>query len=763
MKINKKTIFKYLLQFLIMLILSQARIFSTNPFLVASLFGFMWTGFNIIVISLGYFFCSLIFEISLQNLYVTLTVLTVMLTCYFVHKKLKKPLNVALVSIYLLISQICFLYYALNDLSVAKIACYLILMLISLYLFVLVFQLSILRGVFYKLTLTEAISFIYFIATLGLGLSSVHILNISVFKIIAVSAIILLLLLKKEKEAMFVSIAFSTGYLIGEIDTIMFANIMLLYLAGNYFRYPHKYKMAVTIIIVDVFFSMCFYENIHALGYNLLATIIAIILACAFPEKIIKQIQDKIYVCESEMSMRNIVNMTRSSLHKKFTELSNVFNEMKAIHLNLIKSDLSHDQVVNMLTKELMNGMCKDCLNKQKCFKGFGSDELSQVSKLVDIALKKGKVSLLDIPSSMAMKCNMVNLLIGKTNQIVSQYSQFLSVKRDVNNVKVLLAEQLGAVGQIMLDLGQEIDKHISFDAHVESGILSELLNENIICSEILIYNQQEQEPSVNLIVKGENAYNPKIEKIISKRLKQKMKVVKVEPIEINGYYSVFLERENDYEIVFGLSSYTKTGSSESGDTHSLLRLGKNRYLLALCDGMGSGHEANKTSALTIGLIEDFYKAGFNDELIISSVNKLLAINNQECFATLDLCLVDLNKEMIDFIKVGAPYSYIKRETSIEKIEGGALPVGVLENIQPSIIKSSIDTHSLIIMATDGVLDAFGESDDFEDFLKGIVSTNPQVVAQTILDEALSRGGNISKDDMTILVVRTYRKNTSKS
>ena len=222
------------------------------------------------------------------------------------------------------------------------------------------------------------------------------------------------------------------------------------------------------------------------------------------------------------------------------------------------------------------------------------------------------------------------------------------------------------------------------------------------------------------------------------------------------------MERENDYEIVFGLSSYIKTGSTESGDTHSLLRLGKNRYLVALCDGMGSGIQANKTSALTIGLIEDFYKAGFSDELILSSVNKLLAINNQESFATLDLCLVDLNSEMLDFIKVGAPYSYIKRENQIEKIEGGALPVGVLESIKPAVTKSSIDTHSLIIMATDGVLDAFGDSDNFEEYIKGIVSTNPQVVAQTILDEALSRNDNISKDDMTILVVRTFRKNCSK-
>ena len=52
------------------------------------------------------------------------------------------------------------------------------------------------------------------------------------------------------------------------------------------------------------------------------------------------------------MSMRNIVNLTRSNLHRRFNELSNVFAEMKAIHLGLIKENLGQEQIVKMLTDE---------------------------------------------------------------------------------------------------------------------------------------------------------------------------------------------------------------------------------------------------------------------------------------------------------------------------------------------------------------------------------------------------------------------------
>ena len=62
----------------------------------------------------------------------------------------------------------------------------------------------------------------------------------------------------------------------------------------------------------------------------------------------------------------------------------------------------------------------------------------------------------------------------------------------------------------------------------------------------------------------------------------------------------------------------------------------------------------------------------------------------------------------------------------------------------------------MIIMVTDGITDAFGEYEEFAEFVNSISSLNPQLVAQKILDEALSRIRNIATDDMTVLVARTF-------
>lgn len=759
-KINFKLIFKYFLIFLLIIILFNAEIYKSLPFAPALLFALMWTGFNVFVISFEYLVSSLIFDLSLENLYVTITVIFVLIAVYILHKKLKRPMNLPVVSIYCIIAQITYLYYCFaNSVAIGRVVAFLTLLVVAFCLYSTMFKVALLRGLYYKLTLNETISYMFLFITLGIGLSSFSIFDVEIVKICAILTLLILSLVRKNAEACFLTLALGVGSSISSFDYMVLANLSILILSSNIFKYPNKYKMFLSVLVVDISFAMYFKGfNFQFIPF-VLPTALGVTISTFIPEKFITKIQDKFYVSENEMNMRNIVSLTRKNLHKRFNELSNVFNEMKTIHLNLIKQDLTHDQVVNMLTNEIMKNLCKDCLDRQKCFRGLGTDEKSTISKLIDLALKKGKISLLDIPSTLAMRCGMVNLLIGRINQVVNQYSQFVSMKKDVNNVKYLLAEQLGAVSQIMLDLGEELDKNISFDTHKESQLINELLAENILCSEIVIYNENNDNCSVNLTIKGENAYNPKIKEIISKKLHTKMRINKIIPIETNGFYSVNLTRDNNYDIIFGITSCTKEGSTISGDTHSLIRLGNNKFLLALCDGMGSGETANKTSSLTIGLIENFYKAGFNNDTIIGSVNKLLAVNNQESYATLDLCLIDLNKESIDFIKIGSPYSCVKHDGSIEKIEGGALPIGVLDNIMPKIYQTTINTKSMIIMATDGVTDAYKEIDEFTDFVGGIVSTNPQIVAQTILDEAIRRNDNVIKDDMTVLVARTFKKN----
>lgn len=761
-KLNKIQLIKYFLIFIMFLVLTNARGYSVSPFSVGALFALMWCGLSLPIISGEYFLANIVLMNKVADIYSAITTVFVLLVVYFIHKRIKKPMNVILVGVYTLLSQVVSLYYIYNVGGWLDCLLFAVVCIVFLYVCVSVFQVVVLRGWFYKLTLDETICLVTLIVVMTFGVAEIYIFDCALYKFVATFLMLMCVGVNKKGFSIILSIAIGLGVAIVNANLQPIGELALIALCCNIFSYPHKYKISFTLLIGATILQLYFVGLKYEIINLILPVVFAIVLFWCVPNKFIDKIADKYLNGDTELCVRNVISSTRKSIKHRMAELSSVFAQMEQMHLKLIKQELGKEQIITILMQELSHSMCIDCKNKSRCYKGLGLDGTPNVQKLLEVALVKGKVSILDLPSNMAQKCGIVNLLIGKINQLVAQYQQNSQMLKDVNNVKFLLAEQMGAVSKLMLDLGQDLDKNIEVDNTLHNRILNGLLSNNIICSEVLIFAEKNKDMSVVIIVKGDSAYNPVIEKIISKSTNLPMRVIEIEPTDLKDYYSVKLTRSCGRDIVFGISNVTKTGSNSSGDSHSLIRLGNDKYLLALCDGMGSGENAKKMSALTIGLVENFYKAGFDDEFILNNINKLLSINNQESYSTLDLCVIDLNKEIINFIKLGATYGVVKRERQVEKIETGALPIGVLGEISPTIANVSVSAHDMIIMITDGISDAFGEYEQFAEFVNAIVSTNPQVVAQTILDEAILRNGHTAKDDMTVLVARTFIKDVKK-
>jgi stage II sporulation protein E len=176
---------------------------------------------------------------------------------------------------------------------------------------------------------------------------------------------------------------------------------------------------------------------------------------------------------------------------------------------------------------------------------------------------------------------------------------------------------------------------------------------------------------------------------------------------------------------------------------------------MSICDGMGSGREANKVSRLTLGLIENFYRAGFNNDIILSSVNKLLSLNEQENFSTIDLCAIDCRKGFYDFVKLGASSGFILRDTGeIETISSSGLPIGVLENIKPHITKLCVSAMDIVVLVSDGVSDVL--QDKIPAIIRNSQIVNPQSLSEHILSLAIEKSDGVPLDDMTVVCVRVF-------
>ena len=112
-------------------------------------------------------------------------------------------------------------------------------------------------------------------------------------------------------------------------------------------------------------------------------------------------------------------------------------------------------------------------------------------------------------------------------------------------------------------------------------------------------------------------------------------------------------------------------------------------------------------------------------------------------------------------MKIGATFGFLIGTDGVRIIENNSLPLGVLENVEPTHKTFTLSDGDTLIIISDGVSDAFFSSTDAIDFLSRENCPNPQTFADKILDFALKLNENIAKDDMTVLVVKFYRNDTA--
>jgi stage II sporulation protein E len=149
--------------------------------------------------------------------------------------------------------------------------------------------------------------------------------------------------------------------------------------------------------------------------------------------------------------------------------------------------------------------------------------------------------------------------------------------------------------------------------------------------------------------------------------------------------------------------------------------------------------------------------------MALQTVNSALILRSQgERFATFDLVSVDLFTGDAEFIKVGASTTYVKRGGNISTVKSSTLPLGVVKGLEMPVEKKKLRAGDLIIMVTDGVLDASensGEDDSWlVEFLAQTKTEEPKKLAQEILRKAKEKAKNQYQDDMTVLVGRIDRR-----
>lgn len=175
------------------------------------------------------------------------------------------------------------------------------------------------------------------------------------------------------------------------------------------------------------------------------------------------------------------------------------------------------------------------------------------------------------------------------------------------------------------------------------------------------------------------------------------------------------------------------------------------------------GEQANKSSKTVIQMLEKMLTTGFNKDVSIGLINSAINLNsNEETYATIDISVIDLVNGNIEFVKNGACPTFIKTNKNVEVVKAVSFPAGMLEKIDLVVYDKDLKENDIIIMCTDGILEANAEYENKELWLKDLIerleTDDIQKIANIIMQEAIDCNFGIAKDDMTVIVAKIVKK-----
>lgn len=513
-------------------------------------------------------------------------------------------------------------------------------------------------------------------------------------------------------------------------------------------------RLAAACALITVFFVYGYLDGLYAyetalLVQSILSVVLPSLLFVLLPTPLIREMENRLVFYREKHLARIAINRNRTAIGEQLYEISSVFREIQSTFSALGTTEAEEG------AKEYIRGCvveetCKPCPHYRACQRKGAFKDLS---KLVHVGCLKGKASLIDMPRSLSDSCLNQSDVLHAVNRQIADYRKYMTETENAANGRSLLARQAQGVSEILKNLALEQSEPLHIYTDKERALNVALLGAGIVCSEVLIYGEEDN-LTLSLVTYGK-ADVKKIAAIATHLLNSPMMISQRITLSQDKFCCI-LRKKPYFDAAFGVAAMKKSGETASGDTHSVIKIDERRFLVALSDGMGSGEYARRISESTISLLESFYRAKMPSDCVLSTINKLLTFSREETFACVDIAVVDLDGGKADVVKIGSPVGFILSGNTVKVLEGGSLPLGILDSLHPDAASYNLLENDILLFLSDGITGAFGSTTDLYDVLKSIPIHNPQELTDILLERALQAYGGVAKDDMTAIAVRLF-------
>lgn len=746
--IGIKDILWYIGAFVCFYIFSKASLWGITPFGIGLFVGLVYCRKNLLVLTPLLLAASLLADFSWQTAVSVLAVAVILFLAYIIHKLSRKSVKLYLLVIYTAIAQIPSIFiYGLGISVIMKRVIIYFISLIFTFSAILSCKCILVKGMKYKPSGLECVALAFCLSVFSLGLYSINIFGLRPFYLFSALTIVLFPYLFYERGVLIACITamapclydFNTGYLLfAFIATLSSLLVRNKWLSSG---------LNVGLFAISVFLLKLvkdFYP------YNAILYLVGALIFPILPKKVLDMLFSFIGMNRG-FAIRTLVNRNRLDIYNRLKGMSEVMTDIKSVLVSDEEDLPPIKENKNFLASKLAKSICTDCTNRPSCERELGTATNYICHEFISNCLARGRCSILEVPSFLTDNCRRYSDMLSSCKQMIENYTIKKDLSDGVNAMKGVMIEQIEGLSGMLEGFALELKQPLSFDQSKEKRLIELLSRVNVIASEVAIFGGDGLTHAIIVVREGDenkSIFTKTVSDFLGKMIKSGTEVKSA------GTVSVTFVSAPGLDVLYGVSALVKEGSEKSGDTYSAIRLSTDKLLFAVCDGMGSGKKAMKTSENALSLVESFYKAGIDESKVLSLINKLLSIKDSEDFSALDMCVINLRSRTADFIKLGGIQSVIRHKNGIEIIEGGALPMGILDTVKPFVCRRSISSGDMIMLFSDGVGDTIGV-DGVVRIAEQNPTSNPETIADLICEDVSYVG---RKDDSTVLAIRVFER-----
>ncbi|NMC52023.1 MAG: serine/threonine-protein phosphatase [Chloroflexi bacterium] len=209
-----------------------------------------------------------------------------------------------------------------------------------------------------------------------------------------------------------------------------------------------------------------------------------------------------------------------------------------------------------------------------------------------------------------------------------------------------------------------------------------------------------------------------------------------------------------------------KYGSLESGDTLEIIERPSGGLSAVMADAQLSGKEGKALSSMVVRKVISLLAEGVRDGAASRAASDHLFTDRGAQPVCLNILSADLETNTIVISRNNPTPMFIAQRNRIEFLNAESEAIGISRNVKPTISEIPLESNTLVVMYTDGLLKAgalTGESVDICTLLESFLEEqdpSPQLIADTILAQAIRLDQNRPSEDMSLVVLRVVPQAT---